>query len=138
VGDDIDSDTENDKDEGVEKQSDDAPRLGREENEQKISQTEEDNLEKEKTEKKAKNKSEVQGDGLDDAEEAIEINKVDVVREDFTYICLKAKNTELDLMAEKYFGLKGKDEDTEEEAEAEAGTSAEQEKSLADKIDNAE
>jgi hypothetical protein len=43
---------------------------------------EEDNLEKEKTEKISKNKSEVQGDGLDDAKEAIEINGVDVVRED--------------------------------------------------------
>ena len=65
MGDDIDSDsdadTEYDEDEGVEKQPDDAPRLGREENEQEVSQTEEDYLEKEKTEKKPKNKAEVQG-----------------------------------------------------------------------------
>jgi hypothetical protein len=57
VGDDIasDADTENNENEGVEKQPDNVPRLGREENEQKVSQTEEDNLEKEKTEKKPKN-----------------------------------------------------------------------------------
>ena len=38
----------------------------------------------------------------------------------------------------KSFGVKGKDDDTEEEAEAGVGTSAEQEKSLADNTDNAE
>ena len=41
-------------------------------------------------------------------------------------------------MAEKTFGVKGKDDDAEEETEAEVGTSAEQEKSLTDKTDNAE
>jgi hypothetical protein len=41
---------------------------------------EEDKLEKEKTEKESKNKSETQGDGLDDVKEATEINEVDVVR----------------------------------------------------------
>jgi hypothetical protein len=48
---------------------------------------------------------------------------------------LKAKNKELNLLAEKSFGLKGKDDEAEEEAEAEVGTSAEQEKSLADNTD---
>ena len=79
----------------------DAPRLGREENEQKIDQMEEENLKKEKTKKKSRNKSEIQGDGLDDAKEAIETNEVDVVREDFACTCLKAKNKELDLLTKK-------------------------------------
>jgi hypothetical protein len=90
----------------------------KEENEQKVSQTEEDNLEKEKTRDKSKNKSEVQGDGLDDAEEAIKINEVDMVRQDFACISLNAKNKELDLLAEKSFGKKSKDDETKEEAEA--------------------
>jgi hypothetical protein len=78
----------------------------------------------------------VQGDGLDDAKEAIEINEVDVVRQDFALISLKAKNKVLNLFAEKSFGARGKDDDTEEEAEAEVGTSAEQEKSPADNTNN--
>jgi hypothetical protein len=90
----------------------DAPRLGREENEQKVSQMEEDNFEKEKTEKKSKNKYAIQGEGLDDAKEAIEINEVDVVREDCTYTSLKATNKELELLAEFIFGID--DEDTSE------------------------
>jgi hypothetical protein len=87
----------------------DAPRLGREENEQKISQMEEDNFEKEKAEKKSKNKCEIQGDGLDDAKEAIEINEVDVVRQDFACTSLKAKNKELEMLAENSFGIDNKD-----------------------------
>ena len=39
-------------------------------------------------------------------------------------------------MAEKSFGLKGKDDKAEEETEAEVGTSAEQEKLLADNTAN--
>jgi hypothetical protein len=39
-----------------------------------------------------------------------------MVREDSACISLKAKNKELDLLAEKFFGLKGKDDDIEEEA----------------------
>jgi hypothetical protein len=92
----------------------------KEENEQKVSQMEEDNWEKEK------NKSEVQGDRLDDAKEAIKINEVDMVRQDFACISVKAKNKELDLWAEKSFGEKGKDDETEEEAEAKVGPAAEQ------------
>ena len=99
---------------------------------------EEDNWEKEKTGENSKTKSEVQGDGLDDAKEAIESNEVDMVTQDFACISLKAKNKELDLWAEKSFGEKGKDDETEEEAEAKVGTAAEQEKSLADKTDNAD
>jgi hypothetical protein len=92
VGDDINSDSDVDSEyaeyEVVEKELYDAPRLGREEYEQKLAQMEED-LEKEKTEKKSKNKSEVQGDGLDDAKETILINEVDVVRRPRTrrWIC---------------------------------------------------
>ena len=56
------------------------------ENEQKVSQTEEDNLEKEKTREKSKNKSEVQGNGIDDAKEATKIYKVDMMRENFACI----------------------------------------------------
>eukprot|EP00092_Neocalanus_flemingeri_P022654 GFUD01024574.1.p1 GENE.GFUD01024574.1~~GFUD01024574.1.p1 ORF type:complete len:2240 (+),score=854.36 GFUD01024574.1:478-6720(+) len=40
--------------------------------------------------------------------------------------------------SDKSFGIKGKDDETEEEAEAGAGTTADQEKSLADNADNAE
>jgi hypothetical protein len=133
---DSDVDSEYTEDEVVEKQLYDTPRLGREENEQKVSQMEEDNLEKEETEKKSKNKSEVQGDGLDDAKEAIEINEVDMVREYFAGISLKAKNKELNLLTEKSFGLKGKDDEAEEETEAKVGTSAEQEKSPTDNTAN--
>ena len=39
--------------------------------------------------------------------------------------------------SDKSFGIKGKDDDTEEEAEAGAGTTANQDKSLADNIENA-
>ena len=87
----------------------DAPRLGREETEQKISQMEEDNREKEETEKKSKNKSEVQGDGLDYAKEAIEINEENVVRQYFACTSLKAKNKEPELLAEKSIGIDNKD-----------------------------
>jgi hypothetical protein len=89
-----------------------------EENEQKVSQTEEDNLEEEKTRVKSKNKSEVQGDGLDDAEEAIKINEVDMMRQDFACISLKTKNKELDPLAQKLLEIKSKDDETKEEAEA--------------------
>jgi hypothetical protein len=37
----------------------------------------------------------VQDDGMDDAEEVIETNKEDVVRQDFAHISSKAKNKEL-------------------------------------------
>ena len=60
------------------------------------------------------------------------------MRQDFALISSKAKKKELDLWAEKSFGVQGKDDDTEEEVEVKAGTSAEQEKSLADNTDNAE
>jgi hypothetical protein len=89
----------------------------KEENEQKVSQTEEDNLEKEKTRKKSKNKSKAQGDGLDDAEEAIKITNVDMMRQNFACTSLKAKIKELDLLAGKLFRIKNKDDETKEEAE---------------------
>ena len=60
------------------------------------------------------------------------------MREDLAYISLKAKNKELDLLEEKSFGPKGKDDEAEEEAEAKVGTSIEQEKSLADNTENAD
>jgi hypothetical protein len=90
----------------------------KEENEQKVSQTEEDNLEEEKTRGKSKNKSEVQGDGFDDAKEAMKINKVDMMRQDFACISLKTKNKELDLLAKKSLEIKSKDDETKEEAKA--------------------
>ena len=80
----------------------------------------------------------VQDDGMDDAKEAIETNREDVVRQDFAHISSKAENKELDLLTEKPLGTKGEDDDAEEEAEAEVGTSAEQEKSPTDNTDNAE
>jgi hypothetical protein len=49
----------------------------------------------------------VQGDGLDDTKEAIESKEEDVVRQEFACISSKAKNKELDLLAEKSFGAKG-------------------------------
>jgi hypothetical protein len=78
----------------------------------------------------------VQGDRLDAAKEAIENNEENVVRQDFACINSKAKNKELDLLAGKSFGEKGIDDDTEEEAETEVGTSAEEEKPLADNTGN--
>jgi hypothetical protein len=80
----------------------------------------------------------VQDNGIDDAKKVIETNEEDVVRQDFNHLSPKAENKELDQVAKKSFGAKGKDDDTEEEAEAKVGTSAEQEKCLADNTDNAE
>ena len=60
------------------------------------------------------------------------------MKEDFACISLKTKNKELNLLTEKSFGLKGKDDEAEEEAEAEVGTSAEQDESPADNTHNAE
>jgi hypothetical protein len=57
-----------------------------------------------------------QSDVLDDAKEAFEINKEDVVRQEFALTSSKVENKELDLWAEKPFGEKEKDDDAEEEA----------------------
>jgi hypothetical protein len=78
----------------------------------------------------------VQGDGLDDAKEAIKNNEENVVRQDFACKNSKAKNKELDLLAGKSFGEKGIDDDNEEEVETKVGTSAEEEKPLADNTCN--
>ena len=75
---------------------------------------------------------------MDDAKKVIKTNEEDVVRQDFDRISSKAENKELDQVAKKSFGAKGKYDDTEEVAEAKVGTSAEKEKSLADNTDNAE
>jgi hypothetical protein len=88
----------------------------------------------------------VQGYGLDDTKETIEIKieikseikEEDVVRQDFARISSTTKNKDMVLVAEKSFGAKGIDSDTEEEAETEVGTSAEQEQSPTDNTDNAE
>jgi hypothetical protein len=119
---DINPEGKYDEEEVVEKQlvaTEDAPRLRREE-----SMTED-----------WKMKAEIcfaQSDVLNDAKEAIEINKEDVVRQDFVLISSKVKNKELDLWAEKSFGENDKDDDARETAETKGGTSAEQKKSFAD------
>jgi hypothetical protein len=83
VGDDIDSDSDSeyDEDEVVEKQLYDVPRLEKEEIGAEV----------------WKIKAEacfVQGDGLDEAEDAIEINEEDMVREDFALINWEDSKTE--------------------------------------------
>jgi hypothetical protein len=113
---DINPEGKDDKEEVVEKQlvaTEHAPRLRQEE-----SMTEDWNM-------KAEIRF-VQSDILDDTKEAIEINKEDVVRHDFAIISSKAENKELDLLGEKSYGVKDKDDDAEEEAKTKVGTSAEQ------------
>jgi hypothetical protein len=77
----FDFDSEYDKDEVVEKQPYDAPRLDKEEIEAGVW-------------KMKAGVCFVQGDGLDEAEDAIEINEEDMVREDFALINWEDSKTE--------------------------------------------
>jgi hypothetical protein len=75
----------------------------------------------------------IRSDILGDAKQFIESNREDIVRQDFVLISSKTKTKELDMWEEKSYGVKDKDDYTEDEAKTQVGTSADQEKTLADK-----